>query len=256
MNQSQIFISYSRVNQLFAHKLYDVLLAEGYWVWMDRRLKPAEEWEPQIDDNLRKSKTFVVLISSQSVKSDWVKHEGSMAFALNQLIIPVKIEPFGTYSAANLPIWVAKIQLLDLIEGATDYADHFQKLKQLLGKPLPIRQHLEEMLLHYKNSGMLLDEVALALIDRHYDELSLTKDEKALAEKLIEESRRKLDSYWIRYDKLEKDFENAKKNISNLNERIKSLKSDGRFQLAFTVLIYIIIFSYLFFVIYIALHFK
>ena len=133
---------------------------------------------------------------------------------------------------------------------------NFQKLKQLLGEPLPIRQHLEEMLLHYKNSGMLLDEVALALIDRHYDELSLTKDEKALADKLIEESRRKLDSYWIRYDKLEKDYENAKKNISNLDKKIQSLLSDRRFQLAFTVLLYIIVFSYLFYVIYVVLHFK
>jgi hypothetical protein len=246
MKQTQIFISYQHSNQQFAYKLYNDLLSDGYWVWVDRRIEPAKEWEPQIDENLRKSKILIALISSKSVKSDWVKHEGSMAFALNQLIIPVKIEPFGTYSAADLPIWAAKIQLLDIIEGATDYDDHFQELKQKLGEPLPIRQHLEEMLLHYKNSGMLLDEVALALIERHYDELHLPKDMKALADKLIEESRRNLDKYWIRYAKLEKHYENALMEIQNLIKTIESKTYDSKFQLAFIMfLCTILAFSFL-----------
>lgn len=262
MNQSQIFISYSTNNFLFACKLYDDLLSDGYWVWIDKKnLEAAKEWEPQIDDNLRKSKTLIALISSASVISDWVKHEGSMAFARDQTIIPVKIEPFGTYSASNLPIWAAKIQLLDLIEGSPDYDDQYQKLKQLLGKPLPIRKHLLETLAHYQNSGVLLDEVALALIERHYDELYLTKEEKELADRLIEESRRKLDDYWLRYDKLKKDYDNTRVYVSNLhnkfnneiealNTEIESLKkksaSDERLQLALFFLVYIAMAIYVF----------
>jgi hypothetical protein len=223
---------------------------------MARRLEPAKEWEPQIDENLRKSKTLIALISSQSVKSDWVKHEGSMALAFNQAIIPVKVEPFGTYSAVNLPIWAGKIQLLELIEGSKDYDDQFQKLKQLLGEPLPIRQHLVEMLLHYKNSGMLLDEVALALIERHYDELSLPKEKKELADKLIEESRRKLDTYWVRYDKLQKDYEIANKNITNFTEKNQFLLSDRLFHIAFVGLLYVIFFSFLFVLLLIIFYFR
>ena len=89
----------------------------------------------------------------------------------------------------TLPIWVGKIQLHNLFEGSTDYDDKLEELKQLLGKPLPIRQHLEEMIVHYQNSGILLEEVALALIVRHYDELYLPKDKKIIADKLIRESR-------------------------------------------------------------------
>ena len=140
MEQSQIFISYSSLNRPFAKKIYEDLLSARYWVWMDPKLKPAEQWEPQIDENLRKSSIFLVLISSESIASDWVKHEGSMAFALNQRIIPVQVAP--SYSG-NLPIWVGKLQLHKLFEDI-DYDDKLRVLKQLLGTPLPIRQHLSE----------------------------------------------------------------------------------------------------------------
>ncbi len=250
MNQSQIFISYSSKNYQLACKLYDDLLSGGYWVWIDKKnLEAAKEWEPQIDENLRKSKMFIALISSKSVESDWVKHEGSMAFARDQIIIPVKIEPFGTYSAANLPIWAAKIQLLDLIEGSPDYGDQFEKLKQLLGEPLSIRKHLLEMLDHYKRDQVLLDEVALDLVLRHYDELHLTKEQKTIADKLIKESRRKLDSYWVRYDKLQKDVE-------NLTEKNQSLMSDRIFNFAFIGLLYAIFFSFLFFLLFIVFNYS
>ena len=220
MNQSQIFISYSRRDGQFACKLYDDLLSNGYSVWMDRRLEATNEWEPQVIEKLRQSKTLIALISSTSVRSDWVKHEGAVAFGLNILIIPVLIEPFGTYSASDLPIWAAKIQPLHLFEGTKDYDDQFQKLKQLLGQPLPIRQYLKEMLIHYKHSGMLLDEAALSLVERHYDELYLTKEEKVLADQLIQESMRKLGNYRARYDKLEKDYENAKITIATLRNKV------------------------------------
>jgi len=223
MNQSQIFISYSSKDYSIACKLYEDLLSDRYWVWIDKKnLEAAKEWEPQIDENLKKSKTIIVLISSNSVVSDWVKHEGSMAFALGQFIIPINIEPIKGYSAEKLPIWAAKIQLSELFKGSPDYSDQYQKLKQLLGEPLPIRQHLLEMLIHYKNSGMLLDEVALALIQRHYDELNLTKEQKELADKLIEESKRKLENYWEKYEELKKSYDDAKSTISILSNKFNN----------------------------------
>lgn len=223
MNQSQIFISYSSKDYPVARTLYEDLLSDRYWVWIDKKnLEAAKEWEPQIDENLRKSNILIALISSNSVASDWVKHEGSMAFALGQIIIPINIEPIKGYSAEKIPIWAAKIQLSELFKGSPDYSDQYQKLKQLLGEPLPIRQHLLEMLIHYKNSGMLLDEVALALIQRHYDELNLTKEQKELADKLIEESKRKLENYWDKYEKLEKSYDEAKSAISNLSKQFNS----------------------------------
>ena len=47
---------------------------------MDKSLEEAKEWKPQIEHHLRKSNRFIVLISSHSVESKWVRHEGSMAY--------------------------------------------------------------------------------------------------------------------------------------------------------------------------------
>jgi hypothetical protein len=210
---------------------------------MDRRLEPAKEWEPQIDENLRKSKTFIVLISSDSVESNWVKHEGSMAFALNQFIIPIQIEQFGTtYSAAKLPIWAAKIQLLKLIDGSNDYEDTFQELKQLLGEPLPIRQYLEEMFRQYEHSGMLLDEVALALVEKNYHKLFLPKDKKALLDKIIRESKVRLESYLAGYEILKNDYKKAQ-------EEIDRLKTDRKLQIITYGLLLAIILPFLLYII-------
>lgn len=180
MNQSQIFISYTSDNRPFARKLYNDLLSAGYWVWMDKmNLEAAHKWEPQIHVNLMKSKTLIAIISSKSIESDWVKHEGSMALALDQKIITVKIEP-GKLSG-KLPIWAADIELLDLIEGSADYDDKFHELMYQLGQPLPIRQYIEHVLIQKKyDPDLLLDEVGLALVERHYHDLHLSKDKKEL----------------------------------------------------------------------------
>lgn len=146
----QIFISHSSQDNQFAGRLYAALLSDGYWVWMDSSLEAAKEWEPQIDDNLRKSVTLIALFSSQSIKSDWVKHEGSMMFALNRAIIPVNIEEPRTYLSRDLPVWARRLQLLNLIEGSTEYEEQYLELKRLLGKPLPIRQYLIQMLRPYQ----------------------------------------------------------------------------------------------------------
>ena len=226
MAQTQIFISHSSADKAFTDKLYDALLADRYWVWMDKSLQPAEKWEPQIDEQLRKSKIFLVLFSSASVRSDWVKHEGSMALALNQQIIPVKIDPSCPDLEQDLPIWAKPIQLHKLFEGSADYDDQYQELKQLLGRPLPIRQYLIQMLRTYQESGVLLDEVALALIDKHYDQLNLTRSQQLIADKLISESRFRLASYWTRYEKLKNAYDLTLTEYLTLKLENRGLHSD------------------------------
>jgi hypothetical protein len=226
LNGIRIFISYQRDDQKLALDLYDRLISDRYWVWIDKEgLEPAKEWEPQIDENLRQSQMIVVLISSHSVGSDWVKHEGSMAFALNQSIIPVQIEEFGTYTASDLPIWVGKLQLHSLILGSSNYEDHYAELKQLLGTPLPIRKHLIQALRPYKEAGVLLDEVALTLVVRHYHELNLTPSQKIVADQLIEDSRLKFEKIWNRYDKLNGAYKLSRTEGLEMKQVIRSLHS-------------------------------
>lgn len=240
MNQSQIFISYTSDNRPFARKLYNDLLSAGYWVWMDKmNLEAAHKWEPQIHVNLMKSKTLIALISSKSIKSDWVKHEGSMALALDQKIIPVKIEPGKL--AGKLPIWAADIELLDLIEGSADYEDKFQELMYQLGQPLPIRQYIEHVLIQKKyDPELLLDEVGLALVERHYHDLHLSKDKKELLDKLITETRSKMETAWMRYERLKREKERVQQQNTDLLEQLQAAKWDNLFQNSFIALLYVI----------------
>lgn len=243
MHKQQIFISHSSMNREFADKLYDSLLSEGYWVWMDKSLKEAEKWKPQIEDNLRKSNQFIVLISSYSVDSKWVRHEGSMAYALDQHIIPVSIEGFGKYTPANLPIWVEETQLFNWVGDEIVYQDRFKSLKHFLGDPFPIQKYVEEMLILYKTSGIRLDEVALNLIEKHYDDIVWPKGKKALADELIEKSKRKLLDYWERYDKLVNAYEKAQKDIYNLNKK-------ASFERTLLAFLYVLLALYLCVVVY------
>lgn len=234
MLENQIFISYSTKNNDIAIQLYNDLLHDGYPVWIDKATEEMKEWKPQIEDNLRHSNRYVVLISSHSVKSKWVLHEGSMAYALKQMMIPLKIEEFGEYSAKELPLWVEEIQLVDFVNPLSDYENKLRKLKQYLGDPLPIQKHLEEMMIQYKTSGILLGEVALDLIEKHKHILIFPEG----SNELIEKSKRALENYWTRYDNLEKDYESAKEIIDNLQnkyekEKIDKLSLSGRIKAYF-----------------------
>lgn len=82
-----------------------------------------------------------------------------------------------------------------------------------------------------------------------------------LADKLIEESKRKLEDYWVRYNKLQRDYENAQKTIyalrNRLDSEIKTLKEqiermseeskiNEKVQFGFFIVIYIAIVVYVF----------
>jgi hypothetical protein len=220
----QIFISHSSADNACVERLYDHLIDERYWVWMDKKdLRGGEKWEPQIDENLRKASIFLVLFSPTSLKSPWVWHEGSMAFALNQRIVPVNIEPGQSYLIKDLPLWTQPIQLLDLFDGLPQYGDQLQLLKQRLGTPIPIRQFLLQSLEHYKRDGVLLDEVSLALVERHYDALHLMGSQRRIADELIQESKFKLEAYWIRYNKLNKAYKQARDEGLEVKQVVRDL---------------------------------
>jgi len=221
-----IFISHSSEDNACVERLYNDLIDARYWAWMDKKhLRGGEKWEPQIDENLRNARIFVVLFSPASLKSEWVRHEGSMAFALKQLLVPVNIEPSRTYSIRELPLWARPIHLLELYDGSDQYKDQLELLKQRLGTPIPIRQYLLQMLEHYERDKVLLDERSLDLIERHYDDLHLVGKQKRIADELIQESKFKLESYWIRYDKLNHAYKIARTEELELKQTVRALHS-------------------------------
>jgi len=89
----EVFLSHSGKNAAFANRLRGVLAAHGVKSFFSRKnIRGAQEWHDEIGAALKRCDWFLVVLSPQSVRSLWVKHE--LIYALQesryrQRIIPV-----------------------------------------------------------------------------------------------------------------------------------------------------------------------
>jgi hypothetical protein len=90
---ADIFISYS--------KLSAFLESEGWTIWWDKSLKPADTYRDEIMKQLASARAVIVIWTENSIKSDWVRAEAGRAKADGKLI-PVKT-PALNYSDIPLP---------------------------------------------------------------------------------------------------------------------------------------------------------
>ena len=90
----RVFISYSRKDIDFARKLAGDLEKAGFGVWWDvSDLKGGDEWVRVIPSAIESSQYFIILLSPDSVLSQWVEKEYLHALKLRLKIIPVMIKP-------------------------------------------------------------------------------------------------------------------------------------------------------------------
>jgi hypothetical protein len=107
---SDIFISYARQDRLRAEALARELGDHGWSVWWDRTIPPGKSFDRVIEEALDSSKCLIVLWSTSSVISDWVKTEAAEG-ARRGILIPALIEDvtipleFRRIQAANLCAW-------------------------------------------------------------------------------------------------------------------------------------------------------
>lgn len=96
--EGSVFISYSQVDGMFVDSLNNHLLSEQVNVWWDANEQAAGDYiKKQIQKGISPSSVFVVVMSKQSVKSNWVRFELNSALSLNAIknniqILLVKID--------------------------------------------------------------------------------------------------------------------------------------------------------------------
>jgi TIR domain/Bacterial Ig-like domain (group 2) len=132
---ADIFLSYANEDREAARAVAGLLESAGCTVWWDRRIPAGRTWRSMIEEALRDMRCMVVLWSTHSVESDWVKEEAEEARAVGKLI-PVLIEP------VKPPVGFRSIQAADLIDwnGSRDFLGARQliaDLEALMGKPPP-----------------------------------------------------------------------------------------------------------------------
>jgi WD40 repeat protein len=89
-NMSDVFISYSRKDNVFARKLFDSLKAKGKEVWADfEDIPKAADWWQEIQAGINAADTFIFIISPDSVRSDVCRQEVDHAIANNKRLLPL-----------------------------------------------------------------------------------------------------------------------------------------------------------------------
>ncbi|SJM93811.1 hypothetical protein CRENPOLYSF2_3630002 [Crenothrix polyspora] len=97
----RVFISYRHVkpDEDLALAIEQKLTGEGCKVFVDRRMLIGTEWATEIDRQLNAADFFVVLLSSESIRSDMVRQEIKLAHELKQQaklrILPIRVDFTG-----------------------------------------------------------------------------------------------------------------------------------------------------------------
>jgi tetratricopeptide (TPR) repeat protein len=128
-----VFISYAREDAAIANSLGEAIEARGLTTWFDAKLKDGEPLQA-INQALRSSGAAIVLLSTASLSSPWLRKE--VAEALNALprdrVFPIAV---GEMDVRNLPSWLSDRQWLHLRDP--------RNVTKLVDKLLPV---LEAML--------------------------------------------------------------------------------------------------------------
>jgi formylglycine-generating enzyme required for sulfatase activity len=90
-----VFISYTREDQPYTRKLADSLRNRGFGVWMDDRIDFGDRWWQTIVQAIRASAAFVVVMTPDAEKSEWVEREILLAQGERKPIFPLLLSGQG-----------------------------------------------------------------------------------------------------------------------------------------------------------------
>jgi non-specific serine/threonine protein kinase len=123
---SRVFISYSRKDLAFVQRLAKDLKAAGLDSWYDLSgLEIGSRWGKEIQNSIQQSQYFLVVLSPDSIASEWVEKEFLFATSHQLKIIPI------LHVACELPMWCINLQFIDLQK--RNYKLHFDDLLKTLG---------------------------------------------------------------------------------------------------------------------------
>lgn len=110
---ADVFVSYCRRDKAQVQPLVAAIEGMGWSVWWDPAIAPGQEFDRQIDTELKQAAAVLVVWTPESVASRWVRGEAREA-ADRDILVPVR---FGN---AQLPIDVRAFHTIDLDNVARD----------------------------------------------------------------------------------------------------------------------------------------
>jgi len=107
---NDVFLSYSARDIKEAEEIHDILKSNNLECFMaENSIRPGFRWEDEIRSALLDTRSLWVLVTRNSIKSDWVLREISAAWALGRNILPIYLKGV---SRRNLPPYLRDWQAL------------------------------------------------------------------------------------------------------------------------------------------------
>ncbi|RZV67038.1 MAG: toll/interleukin-1 receptor domain-containing protein [Flavobacteriaceae bacterium] len=126
MSKETIFISYSRDDTDFVMKLATKLRNAGADIWLDQLdIAVGENWDMAVQNALKESENFLIVLSKSSVASNNVMDEVGYALSENKKVVPVLMEE------CEIPFRLQRRQFADLT--GTDDVKGMKTLISALG---------------------------------------------------------------------------------------------------------------------------
>lgn len=198
---SQIFISYSKKDSEITTRLANDLREKKFKVWFDTAIGGGEQWRDAIETTLKAAEEVIVVLSPNSIDSDWVQYEGTVAYTLGKRIIPILVADLE--ESQQLPPWLSQIQYINFV--LQPYEKALAQLAEALTPPNPIQDLLDQEVEAYNQTGDLIGEAVLRVIDEAIDTLSISE----VAQTLIDKSRQDIAARRQEEEKLKAEKEEA-----------------------------------------------
>ena len=99
----KLMISYSRSQTPFVNRFYQELAEAGYSIWLDyRSIVPARPWLDQIQDGIAWADTVLLVVSKESMISNHVREEWSLALKEKKRLILVIFDAVDLSNCSEL----------------------------------------------------------------------------------------------------------------------------------------------------------
>ena len=99
---TSLFISYSRRDSRFAHKLTEAFKDQNWDFWIDwEGIPPTVDWWKEIEKGIEETDIFLFLISPDSISSKVCKQEIEHAYKNGKRLIPVVVRDVNADEAPS-----------------------------------------------------------------------------------------------------------------------------------------------------------
>jgi hypothetical protein len=89
---TDVFVSYSAIDRAIALPVIQALERQNWRVFWDRSIPVGKKWQDVLEQQLKRAKCVVVLLTRESLKSSWVTFEASIGLE-QKIMIPLIIDP-------------------------------------------------------------------------------------------------------------------------------------------------------------------